>query len=236
MNQNYLIYKFTSPSGKSYIGQTNNLIKRFSAHRRSNVKTVFCSAIKKYGFDNFTHEILKENLNVDDANYWEEFFIKNHNTIYPFGYNLHSGGRNHVATIETKKKITDALLARPPMSDKTKAKMSESRTGNKNPFFGKKHSELTKQKMSNARKNRKEYTDEQKLKISQAISTAHKGKKRSAETIEKIKISNTGKKRTKETCEKLSECRRNISDETRRKMSESAKKRQEEIRMSKLKG
>jgi group I intron endonuclease len=222
---NYIIYKFTSPSGKSYIGQTNDLVKRISAHKRTNGCIAFKSAIDKYGFENFTKEILKENLSVDDANQWEELLIKQHDTLFPNGYNLHSGGRNHTASEITKQKITAALLARPPMPQETKDKMSKSRMGENNAYFGKKHSEETRAKMREAWKNRKPLSEETKEKIVKAVKDANTGKKRPPEVIEKVRLANTGKKRTPETCAKLSECRRNLTDEARKNMSEAAKRR-----------
>lgn len=50
-----IIYKFTSPSGKSYIGQTNQGNKRYSQHAKSSKSKdgKFQRAIRKYGFENF---------------------------------------------------------------------------------------------------------------------------------------------------------------------------------------
>ena len=102
---NYLIYKHTSPSGKAYIGQTNNLKRRNKLHKYSTGCTVFSSAIKKYGFDNFKHEILASNLTIEEANKLECEFISEHNTIYPNGYNLMSGGMNSTHSEKTKQTI-----------------------------------------------------------------------------------------------------------------------------------
>lgn len=45
-----IIYKYTSPSGKSYIGQTVNEVSRKYKHKleTSKSKTKFGSAIRKY--------------------------------------------------------------------------------------------------------------------------------------------------------------------------------------------
>lgn len=108
MSKPRLIYKFTSPSGKSYIGQTNNLHARTIAHRRAVGRTVFSSAISKYGFENFTKEILKDNLALNEANYWEEKLIKEHNTLVPYGYNIAFGGDNYEKSSYLRKKIGDS--------------------------------------------------------------------------------------------------------------------------------
>ena len=57
-----IIYKYTSPSGKCYIGQTTDSSKRKSKHKRESkfLKTKFATAIRKYGFENFEYEILFE--------------------------------------------------------------------------------------------------------------------------------------------------------------------------------
>ena len=63
----FSVYKHTSPSGKSYIGQTSNYDRRCKEHRGSKGKA-FGTAIKKYGWDSFTHHVLVAGLTLDDAN------------------------------------------------------------------------------------------------------------------------------------------------------------------------
>ncbi len=109
MNKKYLIYCHTSPSGKSYIGQTNNYKRRCKEHKQlKNNSVSFARAIKKYGWDNFEHKILEENLSIDESNFKEEYYIKEMNTIFPFGYNLTTGGLNRSVSEETKLKISVA--------------------------------------------------------------------------------------------------------------------------------
>jgi len=103
---NYCVYKHTSPNGKSYIGQTNNYKRRCNSHKSCKVNTAFTSAIKKHGWNNFKHEVLKDNLTIDESNYWEELLIKEHNTLSPNGYNLVNGGLNKKVSEETRKKIS----------------------------------------------------------------------------------------------------------------------------------
>lgn len=97
----------TSPSGKAYIGQTNHYKRRCNTHQKITGCTLFFRAIKKYGWDNFTHEILKENLTLEQANYWEEKLIKEHITLAPNGYNLRGGGDNQTMSESSKKLISD---------------------------------------------------------------------------------------------------------------------------------
>lgn len=51
---NYILYKATSPSGRMYIGITNNFKRRMKEHRTS--KWPFGHALRKYGEKNFTYE------------------------------------------------------------------------------------------------------------------------------------------------------------------------------------
>jgi group I intron endonuclease len=109
MNENiYLIYKFISPSGKGYIGQTKNYIHRCYEHQKSSSGcTAFKRAIDKYDWDNFTHEILEKDLTLEEANIREVYWIEFHNTLAPNGYNLTTGGLNHKLSDETKQKMKD---------------------------------------------------------------------------------------------------------------------------------
>ena len=95
-----IIYKYTSPSGKSYIGQT---VKSLSQRARIDGKgykncPVFYRAIKKYGFSNFECQILKEIINENpqdlggQLDYWEQYYITFYNTLSPNGYNVRAGG------------------------------------------------------------------------------------------------------------------------------------------------
>jgi Straboviridae intron-associated endonuclease 1 len=102
-----------------------------------------------------------------------------------------------------------------------------------NPMRGRKHSEETRRKLSDAQKGNKKmlgrtHSEETRRKISNAV----KGKKRSEAT--RHKISEAGKRRppiSEETRRKLSEIRKGrtrppFSDEHRRKISEAAKRRE----------
>lgn len=61
------IYKFTNLiNNKSYIGQTIHLKTRYGEHKRNhlninhvNYECLFYRALRKYGFENFTFEILE---------------------------------------------------------------------------------------------------------------------------------------------------------------------------------
>lgn len=87
------IYKYTSPSRKSYIGQT-----RYSLHERAlkegkgyKNSSVFYSAILKYSIENFEVEILEE-CKIEELDEKEAYYIKKYNTLVPYGYNIYSFG------------------------------------------------------------------------------------------------------------------------------------------------
>ena len=83
------IYKYTSPSGKSYIGQTVQRLSDRAGHNGKNYLgcKYFWNAIQKYGWNNFYVEILGEFL-IEELNYQERRFIEIFNTLVPNGYNI----------------------------------------------------------------------------------------------------------------------------------------------------
>lgn len=93
---NYIVYKHTSPSGKAYIGITQQ--KPWNRWRKAGQGYKKCPvmnrAIEKYGFENFTHEILLDNLCYEDACKKEKEYIDKYNTLAPNGYNTDVGGNS----------------------------------------------------------------------------------------------------------------------------------------------
>lgn len=89
------IYQITNLiNGKIYIGQTNNIQKRLANHRCSNdPNMVIARALRKYGVDNFKFEVLLRGLTPDEANQKEIEFIKEKNSLVPYGYNVATGGK-----------------------------------------------------------------------------------------------------------------------------------------------
>lgn len=83
-------------NNKIYIGQTcQNPIYRWGSNGQNYKSGYFCDAIKHYGWDNFEHIIIKENLTIEEANKLESELIIKYNTINRnFGYNGDYGGDN----------------------------------------------------------------------------------------------------------------------------------------------
>lgn len=88
------LYQITNLiNGKIYIGQTNNIQKRWSNHKCGNAPhQVIARAIKKYGVENFKFEILYRNISIEEIDNLEINTIKEKNSLVPNGYNVSKGG------------------------------------------------------------------------------------------------------------------------------------------------
>ena len=158
MNKKYIVYLHKNKiNNKVYIGQTcQNPEKRWNKGKGYSTSPRFYQAIQKYGWDNFEHLILFENLTLDKANDIEQQLISLYNsTNDEFGYNINSGGKNFSHSEETKRKISEANKISQKgkiHSEEWKNLMSEKFSGEGNPFYGKQHTNETKEKISQALK------------------------------------------------------------------------------------
>lgn len=163
------IYKITNNiNGKCYIGKALNVEKRLYQHKNNqNSRPYLQNAISKYGIENFSFEVIEDNLTKETYGKRERFWISYYNSMSPNGYNLTSGGENEpdgTLSDVVKKKISDSHKGKKPtkearkrmsesakikyFSDEHKQNMSLSKMGEKNSFYGKHHSEESKRKMS----------------------------------------------------------------------------------------
>ena len=163
-------------NNKQYIGQCHrpNRVKNGS-YKGSGSSLI--KAFEKYGWDNFKTTIIehvetnsKENLKklLDEK---EISLIKKHNTFYPNGYNISSGGRTTAGLIPVRDKYGNTFSVKFDdsrylngelvhvstgfsLSEETKFKISQrllengSSRGENNSMFGKHHSKKTKAKIS----------------------------------------------------------------------------------------
>jgi hypothetical protein len=92
----YTVYRHVAPNGKSYVGITRQEPKRrFQNGYGYHSQPAFSRAINKYGWDNFTHEVLESNLTEQEAFERETYYItKVYHSIAPNGYNSKEGGLN----------------------------------------------------------------------------------------------------------------------------------------------
>ena len=100
----YSIYRHISPSGKSYIGITmQNPERRFQNGAGYKTQPAFYRAIEKYGWENFQHEVVEDNLTEKEACQKENYYITEvYKTIAPDGYNTREGGfhgRHYVSPV-----------------------------------------------------------------------------------------------------------------------------------------
>lgn len=109
----WAVYKHTSPSGKVYIGITSKKDPRDrwgkGGYLYKNNK-LFWKAVEKYGWDNIEHEILRENMEEEDAKNMEIELIAHYKSI-GMSYNVAPGG-NGVSgpmTPDQKRHISEAL-------------------------------------------------------------------------------------------------------------------------------
>ena len=173
MNKLYVYQNLIN--GKLYFGQTNQTLEERAGLDGIKYKecTRFYSAIKHYGWNNFTSYIIALCKTVEEMNSLEEYTIAKARET--FGeenvYNLKSGGKNHFH------------------SDESRKKMSEANTGKNHPMFGKHRTEETKRKISKARTGTTP-SDETRRKMAEART----GKHRTEET--KLKLSKIYKGKT----------------------------------------
>jgi len=140
-------------NGKKYIGITSQSVERRWQNGNGYKNTVFANAIRKYGWDGFTHDVLETGLSEEDAKSMEIRLIKEYDTMdRNLGYNRTAGGDGAVGLVhteETRLKMSESHTGT-THSEETKRKMSESALGNTR-WLGKKHSDETKKKMSESR-------------------------------------------------------------------------------------
>lgn len=174
--KNYVVYKITNNiNGKIYIGMTNDVKRRwryegieYRPPLKSDRHRPFWNAIQKYGWDNFTKEIMISGLTKEDAFEKEIQKIKEFDsTNKKIGYNLSPGGNGGVVykvhprgmlgkthTLENKNKH------RLFMSDKRNNPMYNGKTiwGVTHPhpkgMKGKKHSEEKRRQISETLKRK----------------------------------------------------------------------------------
>lgn len=196
-NRLFSVYKHTTPCGKVYIGITSQrLEKRWQNGNGYIHNDHFTKAIKRYGWQNIKHDVLFENLTIQDAYKKEIELISYYKSNDPnYGYNNSSGGEgaNGIVMSESaKQKLREKSIGR-HLSEEAKQKVSKFNKG-------KKQSEETKRKISEALKGKPKkghpLTNEAKRKISIALKgkkKPHKGIPRSEEARMKMRLANANR-------------------------------------------
>ena len=158
------IYKWTSPSGKIYIGLATDLQRRkreFLTNPLNYTYTSFNSAIdkarRKYpDFTQLNYEILAI-CDLGELADLEKYYISLYNsTDSKIGYNSTKGGDGVFNINPTKKRKPKNYISKP------------NKNGENNPMYGKHHTQAVKDYISSINKGRKQ-TKEQKLKKSKPV-------------------------------------------------------------------
>lgn len=154
-------------NNKRYIGQSIDIKRRISEHYCKPTNQVISKAVQKHGKDNFSYDIVElcDETKLDEL---EIKYIKQYDTHISNGngYNVDYGGNGTgKVSEETKNKISQAVSGEKngfygkKHTDEVKEKQKIAKKGNKNPFHGKKHTEkrnndLRKKNMENDFNNR----------------------------------------------------------------------------------
>ena len=173
------IYVVTNKvNGKQYVGQTTvGAVNRWYNHKadaKSGRGRLIGRAIRKYGLENFTFDVVSTSDNQDDLNVQEVAWIAQCGSRVPNGYNLKEGGARGKQAPESIEKIRVAQKGKPRHTPESKAKIGDANRG-------KILSEETKSKMG----------------------ASKKGVPKSLETRQKLSVARTGTKASPETCAKL---------------------------------
>lgn len=201
-----IVYKTTNTiTGKIYVGQDINDNQNYLG---SGIK--IRKAIKKYGRQHFTKEVLCECQSIDELNAMELHWIRVLNSTNPdIGYNIHDGGRGwkHSPTLlsDTKQKMSE--------SHKGKSTWNCGVTGYSTKKFGMKYGPNSDEHNLNISMSLrgKIRTPEHSLNISKSkigCTPWNKGIPMSEDTKEKLRAKNSGKKLSLESRKKMSEAQK----------------------------
>lgn len=229
-----------SPSDKVYVGITSQKPEaRWFNGRGYCYNTHFYNAILKYGWDNFQHIIVEENLSQEKACELEIDLIKKYKSNNPkYGYNHSTGGDlSAVGTViseETRKKLSKASKGR-KLSESAKEKVRIANSGPNNHHYGKHLSEEHRKHISDALRGKKykKWSEESRKKLSEnrkGTKQSEETKRKRSEALKGHKGYWEGKHFSEDHKEKLKgrppwNKGKHFSEETKRKMSEAAMRR-----------
>ena len=154
------IYMWTSPSGKSYIGQSVDLQKRKWAFLHFSDRyggQKINRARKKYSHKSLWNYKVLEYCGIDKLDERERYYIELYDTINN-GYNCESGGNeNKIVSDESKQKMSEAKKGKycgensplygKHLTEEHKSKLSKAKKGENNPMYGKHRDDETKDKI-----------------------------------------------------------------------------------------
>jgi group I intron endonuclease len=179
------IYKIVSPKGRIYIGQSNNILKRFSYYKNGYCKGQprLLNSLKKYGYLNHTFSIIEECSieSLDERErYWQEFYKvlskKGLNCVYTALENKdYEGTASYMKKrkkLYKKKKLTEEHKLKIALSWKYRKVSDETKLKQSQALLGKSKSEAHKKNISKARLGMK-FSEESKQKMRKPKSKEH---------------------------------------------------------------
>lgn len=175
MQDNYIVYVHINKiNNKVYVGQTNNLTKRWRGNGCDYKKSIyFYNAVQKYGWDNFQHIILKEGLTKEEADEYEQYYIDYYKSRYnENGYNIREGGSHGALSESTKELLSKQAKEKGKWAGDNNPRHLDPLYGERNGMYGKHHTQETKEKISATLKG-KTLSEETKEKISNYMNTNH---------------------------------------------------------------
>lgn len=104
------IYKITNlTNGKSYIGQSVHIERRWTEHCLPSAKSLIAKAIQKYGKEQFSFQVIEECLQ-EQLDEKEEYYISYYNTVVPNGYNIMDWVDGHAIYFNIDKEVLENLF------------------------------------------------------------------------------------------------------------------------------
>lgn len=104
------IYKITNlTNGKSYIGQSVHIERRWMEHCLPSANSAIAKAIQKYGKEQFSFQVIEE-CPQEQLDEKEEYYISHYNTVVPNGYNIMDWVDGHATCFNIDKEVLENLF------------------------------------------------------------------------------------------------------------------------------
>ena len=123
----------------NYVGVTGQKVAtRIRQHKRG--KQFVDKEIQRVGWEgNWDYWVVEENVPSDIITEREQYWVDFFHSVYPYGYNKTIGGIKHFKhSKKTCEKMSESHLDKkpPPFTEEHRANIAKSKTGEKNPNFG----------------------------------------------------------------------------------------------------
>lgn len=146
---------------KIYIGSSIHIKRRISEHKRAllnnrHENSHLQRAWNKYGENNFEFEVLEkyDGNNINELRLLEQYWMDWYKSYERSrGYNISKyaeGSGGYIVSEETKQKISRALKGK-PQSKEVRMQRSLNSVGKLNSFYGKRHTDVSKERMRKAK-------------------------------------------------------------------------------------